>query len=246
MDRSARTPVNLVAYTVIAAFSVLTVVEWWPWVAAGGDGLVGTDFLLYRDAAARFLSGDSFYLQHQLAGPYVVTAGDVLYPPPALLLFIPFTLLPAVLWWAIPLAVVAWIVAWHRPSPVAWAGIALCVWFPTTILHTVHGNPFIWAVMAVALSTRWKWPGALVLLKPTLLPFALIDLRHRVWWKGLAGLAMISLVFLPMWPDYIAVLRNAQGTGGLGYSLQEFPAMAIPVFAWLGSTRRRDQAGTSS
>ncbi len=158
------------------------------------------------------------------------------------MLFAPFTVLPALLWWLVPVLVVARIVAWHRPSPLAWAGIALSVWFPTTLLHTVHGNPFIWAVMAVAMATRWGWPGALVLLKPTLLPFALVGVRRKAWWVALGGLTLVSLAFLPLWGDYVTVLRNARGSGGLLYSVQEFPAMAIPVFAWLGSERRRTTA----
>ena len=64
----------------------------------------GVDFLLYRDAAARWLAGGPYFEPYQLAGPYPITAGDVLYPPVALWLFVPFTVLPAVLWWAIPIA----------------------------------------------------------------------------------------------------------------------------------------------
>ena len=36
----------------------------------------------------------------------------------ALWLFVPFTVLPAVLWWAIPIAVTAWAIWRLRPAPV--------------------------------------------------------------------------------------------------------------------------------
>ena len=56
---------------------------------------IGVDYLLYRDAAARWLAGGPFFEPYQLAGPYPISAGDILYPPVALWLFVPFTVLPA-------------------------------------------------------------------------------------------------------------------------------------------------------
>jgi len=224
-------------------FVLLAVVNWWPWVAQGGDANVGMDFVLYRDATQRWLAGGPFYEPYQLVGPYLVSPGDILYPPPALILFVPFTVLPALLWWAIPLVVTGWLVWWHRPSPIAWAGIAFALWFPTTGVTLLHGNPFMWATMAVALSTRWHWPGVLVLLKPTLLPFAAINLRHRSWWIALAGPIAVSIPFAAMWPDYIAVITNATDPSGIAYSVGQFPFLSIPVFAWLGSTRRLASPG---
>jgi hypothetical protein len=229
---------SAIGWLIAGVFAAATVLEWIPWVAQGGDGTVGMDFVLYRDAAQRWLSGGPFYQPYQLAGPYVVSPGDILYPPPTLILFAPFTVLPAVLWWAIPLVVTGWLVWWHRPSPLAWAGIAIGLWFPTTGVTLVHGNPFLWAAMAVALSTRWHWPGVFVVLKPTLLPFAAINLRNRSWWIALGGLVVLCLPFAAMWPDYITVLRNAKDPSGIAYSLGQFPYLAVPVFAWLGSTRR--------
>ena len=57
----------------------------------------GIDFVLYRDVAARWLETGVFYEPHQLAGPYEVAHGDVLYPPVGLWLFVPFTVVPFVL-----------------------------------------------------------------------------------------------------------------------------------------------------
>ena len=58
------------------------------------------------DITRNWVDTGEFYLPHQLAGPYQVqTLVDVLYPPIALYLFVPFLVLPAVLWWAIPMSV---------------------------------------------------------------------------------------------------------------------------------------------
>jgi hypothetical protein len=65
---------------------------------------LGIDYGMYIDAAERWLIGEAFYLSHQLAGPYQVAHLDVLYPPPVLALLVPFTILPAMLWWLIPLS----------------------------------------------------------------------------------------------------------------------------------------------
>ena len=54
-----------------------------------------TDFDLYMAATRSWLSGLGFYHPYQLSGPYEITPGDILYPPVALLLFVPFTVLPA-------------------------------------------------------------------------------------------------------------------------------------------------------
>src|SRR5450759_88660 len=51
--------------------------------------IVGVDYRLYMDAARRWLDGGGFYLPFQVAGPYPVLLGDVMYPPNALFLFVP-------------------------------------------------------------------------------------------------------------------------------------------------------------
>src|SRR4249919_2944324 len=78
----------------------------------------GVDFRLYQDATARWLASGQFYEPYQLAGPYPISAGDILYPPVALWLFVPFAVdggpvldaIQAVVWWALPLGVVAAVV----------------------------------------------------------------------------------------------------------------------------------------
>ena len=202
-------------------------------------GIAGVDYTIYMTATRRWLEGSGFYLAYQTAGPYVVAehagaASPVLYPPTLLVLLVPFTLLPAVLWWAIPIGVAAWVVAWQRPRPLGWPVLAFLAVFPMTLWFVVTGNPALWFMMFVALGTRYAWPAVLVLLKPTLLPFAFVGAWRRSWWVALAGLCAVSLAFLPMWPDYIRVLSNGVAGGGFLYSLNQYPMLMIPVVAWLG------------
>lgn len=238
VGRSARTwldRVFLVVAVIAAGFFIAT---WAMFLTSGGVANIGVDYVLYRDAAVSWLGGGPFYLPHQVSGPYVIAHGDVLYPPPILILLIPFTILPAVLWWVVPIALTAFVVAGYRPQPWAWLTISLCLLYPISGVKILHGNPGLWFAAAIAAGTRLAWPSVLVFLKPTLLPFAFIGIKRRSWWLGLAGLAIVSLAFLPMWPDYVSALLNGRTEAGLLYSLHEVPLVAIPVIAWIG--RRPD------
>lgn len=202
-------------------------------------GAVGIDFTLYQEAAARWLHGGSFYAPERLAGPYLVVEGHVMYPPPALLLFLPFTVLPAVLWWAVPLGIIVWRVAALRPSPWGWAGVAACLAWPITFDLVWTGNPALWIAAAMALATRWPWVSALILAKPSLFPFALFGVRDRRWWMALGTGVLVSTLFLPMWADWVRVILNARGTfSGPFYSLKDVPLMLVPLVAWLAQTTR--------
>lgn len=195
-------------------------------------GWAGHDFTLYRDAASSWLAGTGFYHPYQFA-PYVITEREILYPPTSLILFAPFTVLPAVLWWAIPLAILGWSIRQAR----GWrlAAVLLCLTFPLahgvswSLDMIVNGNPVIWAAAGVALAVRFG-VGPLALLKPSpfLLPFALIGIRSRAWWLTLAALILVSLPFLPMWLDYGRVLLNSSGAD-IGYMVYSVPLMLVPV-----------------
>src|SRR3954452_12098326 len=191
----------------------------------------GVDFDLYRDATNRWLSGGSFYEPYQLAGPYEIRAGDILSPPVALWLFVPFAVvagpLPVIAtlaWWLIPLALTAGVVVALRPRPLVWPLLALCASNPTTILKVWTGNPVMWSMAAMALavvgSSRLGAP--FVLLKPSLAPFALFGVRRRSWWAGAAVLAALSVPFLGLWADWLRSLLNSRG-GGILYSSLEVP-----------------------
>lgn len=142
---------------------------------------IGSDYHLYTTAAARWLAGGGFYHPYQLSGPYIIGDhiggnGPILYPPTMLLLFVPFTVLPWILWWAIPIGVTAWVVRHHRPRPLVWPVLAFLVAFPTTLSAIETGNPTLWFTMALALGTVYGWPAILLVLKPTIAPLALIGL----------------------------------------------------------------------
>ena len=202
----------------------------------------GVDRDLYLGVTRRWLDGGTYFEPYQLAGPYGIRAGDVLYPPVALLLFLPFAvtgLLGAVAWFAVPLVGSAWCVVRLRPRPIVWPLLALCASNPTTLLKAWTGNPVIWSMLALSLATlgpRWRAAAPFALLKPSLAPFALFGANRRPWWAGLAALAILSVPFAGMWGDWLTSLANSRG-GGLLYSALEIPILALPLVAWAGRTR---------
>ena len=202
------------------------------------NGFAGIDYQLYMEATRRWLEGGSFYEPHQQAWPYLIRHGDVLYPPVALVLFVPFTVLPAALWWAIPIATTIVVLVWLRPSAVVWPLMAACVGWQPAHIHIISGNPTLWVTAAVALGTIFRWPSVLVLIKPSMFVFAFIGARDRTWWIGLTVFLAVCALFLPMWLDWFTVLLNARG-GGLFYSWQEATMPLLPIIAWLGRPRGR-------
>ena len=195
---------------------------------------IAVDYNLYVGATRRWLSGGFYYLPHQLAGPYETDPGVILYPPPFTLVMLPFVVLPWIAYWAAPIAAVAYAAWRHRPRVIAWPGIALCLWFPGTTVMVVAGNPTMLIVGALALATVWYWPGVLVLLKPSLAPFALFGVWQRSWWVALVVFGLVSLPFLGMWVDYAHVLLNARQPLGLLYNLGQVPTMLLPIIIWAG------------
>ena len=194
------------------------------------NGYLAIDYTLYMEATRRWLAGGPFYEPYQLAGPYAIQMGDVLYPPNSLYLLVPFTVLPALLWWGVPLGITAWAVWRMRPSPVAWPFIALCLFWPPFVARMVAGNPVMWVMAAVALGCLVKWPSVFVLLKPSLFPFALIGSRDRRWWLTLAVWGILAIPFGMMWRDWLVAVSNSNG-GGLLYSLQDVPILLLPIVA---------------
>jgi hypothetical protein len=210
-----------------------------------GGVAVGMDYGIYMDRTRDWLAGDGFYRSRQLAGlPYEIQNGDSFYPPTLLYLLVPFALgLPAVLWWLIPLLIIAAALFHIRPPMWTWPIMAFALLIPRASLVLVLGNPSLWMIAAAFAGVAWRWPAALLLLKPTLAPFALIGIRQRSWWIGLAVLVVLSIPFGAMWLDYGTALLNAQNPRGLEYTLGEWPLMIAPTAAWLGqqTMRRGDQ-----
>lgn len=217
----------MAASTSIVVFVLLATL-----VTSDAGARFGVDLRLYLDAARSWMGGGGFYYPWQIAGPYGMDPAPILYPPPILLLLVPFTILPAFLWWAIPLSVVVWTVWRHQPARWSWPLLILLFGWASGPWLVWAGNPMIWAAAAVAYATIRGPSGPLVLLKPSLAPFALVGIRTRGWWVMLAVGAGVSLAFLPMWADYLAVLGNFGSGRGLGYSLPDYPMMAGIVLAW--------------
>lgn len=207
-------------------------------VLAASD--LGVDQQFYAWTISRFLGGGPWYLADQLTGqPYALgIMTDNLYPPTAIFLF-PLTLVP-VLWWGIPLTVtLACFRAW-RPSAWALAGMLVLLTWPRAHAAILFGNTDMWAMAGVAAGLRWGWPAAVLWIKPTFAPLALLGVRDRRWWL----LTLVPVILtLPLWPQYLVAVRDARI--GWDYSLGSLPLLLLPVVGWLGrrTSVRQPQEG---
>ena len=198
--------------------------------------LVALDFAMYLDHTQRAIEGGSFYLDRQLNGHYPILTGDSYYPPTAMLLFAPFLVLPALLWWVIPLATIAAVVIYWRPNLWGIVVIAWFVWWWRSVQIVVLGNPSMWIAAAIAAGTVVRWPLALVILKPTFLPLTVLGSHRRSFWLALGVIGMVSLPFGRQWVDYTRATLDSSVQWS--YSLNDVPFVLIGVIAWLASKRR--------
>jgi hypothetical protein len=226
----------LVLTGVLLALGTLWAFQLWS-IISSHQGGVGVDFHRYLELTGRWLSSGQFYLDHQLAGPTILSDGDPLYPPIVLYLLVPFRLLPEVLWWVIPLSVLAYVLVRLRPRAWTWPLLAAVVVWPRTPALIFYGNPGMWIDAAVAAGVLYAWPFALVLVKPSLLPLALLGIRKRSWWIAVGLLALAAIPFGTLWLDYLTVLRNSALP--VTYSVLDLPLACAPVIAWLGRSDRR-------
>lgn len=207
------------------------------WAGVTEQGLVGTDYAAYRVFAERFLETGSQYLPEQLTGPYdsqpVTGPPPSMYPPVALLLFLPFAPLPALAWWLLPIGLTAWCLRGARPPLWTWPLIAGALAWPETTTIVMVGNTTMWGVAAVAAGARYGWPAVLLAIKPTLLPFAVVAVRRRSFWVACAIVALASVPLATEWSRWIVAVGN--GSAGAGYSFGSYPALGA---AWLLASRR--------
>ena len=196
----------------------------------------GLDYRMHVEAAQRLLETGTPYLPFQLAGPFVISHGAILYPPIAFVLFIPFIWLPAVLWWVIPIAITAYCIWWWRPPLYAWVVIASIFSLEKTLNVYVFGNPSMWMVAAVAAGTVWHWPFVFVFAKPTFAPIAFLGAPDRRWWIALGVLGAVSVLFGSVWFEWFTVVQNSNVS--LIYNLPTVPLMLAPLIAWASSQRR--------
>lgn len=242
-------PARFAALAVTAVLLAAAAGEAWIVTAAirsGTTTAVGLDVNQYLAHAHRWLDGGPWYLPSQLAGPYVVEAvtGNV-YPPTLLYLAVPFALgLPMVLWWAIPLGIVALTLWRHPPAWWAWPILALVLAYPRTWTVIVLGNPAMWAIAFAVAGVAYGWPAWGAALKLTFAPLALAGIRHRSWWFGLPVALALALPFGSLWIDYVAVMRNSVSSRGLEYVLGEWP-IALGLVVVAGSHRVAAGVGRS-
>jgi hypothetical protein len=208
--------------------------------------VVGFDYQPYIQAASHWLSGGSFYLPYQLAGPYAVFEHEIMYPPTVLLILVPFTVLPPPLWWAIPAIVTAWFVASWRPSRLGWIAILACLAYPWSPVIWLAGNPVIWVVAGIAAAPRFGWPAVVVAIKPQFAPLAVFGLGKRSFWLAAGLVAAVSLLMLPLWFDWLTAMRNVKSWpgGNWAYWLNNVPLLAVPPIAWASRSGESRGAGS--
>ncbi len=209
-------------------------------------GLVGIDYITFVAWGHRFLETGSLYLPYQLTGPFdpqplplVPALLPAMYPPTAAYLFAALTVVPGVLWWAMPLTVLLYALWTWRPVQWAWPILAAALCWPATSNVIIVGGTSMWIAAGVTAGLLWHWPAVAVLLKPSFAPLALIGIRHRSWWLALVIGAVASLPLAPLLGDYVRVLGNARPQLGPLFSLRDAPLALLPVVAW--AARRRSE-----
>jgi hypothetical protein len=223
-----------VAVMMLAAFAVETIVLY---RIVDDQASIGSDLRFFQGVAQRWLDTGVYYTDRQLSGPFeVATQVDNLYPPVALFLFVPFVVLPAILWFAIPLGLIAYVVWWCRPAAWALPILAFLVLYPKTPAVILYGNSDIWATAFAAAGIRWGWPAVLVAFKPSVGFLGFVGIGNRSWWLAAGVLAALNLPLLELWLDYPTVLLNSDTD--IGRALSDMPFFVLPIVAWLGSSRR--------
>lgn len=227
--------VLLAATAIIIGFAVAVFIQIW---RSDSDlGNIGEDFNFYVSLGRRWLQTGVMYGDRQLTGaPYHIEINvDNLYPPPAILLFAAFVFLPWFAWYLIPIGLIGFAIWRARPAMWTWPLMALCLLWPRTQGSFVVGNSDLWSAGFVAAGVIWGWPSVLGLFKPAFAPVVLIGVWRRSWWTALAGVAVVSVAFLPYWSQYVTVATNWEAP--ITRSLLNIPILFIPILAWLGRTR---------
>ncbi len=204
-----------------------------------GPSAVTADHATYMAAVHRWLDGGSFYHPYQLAGPYEIRMTEILYPPTILPLLVVFAFLPDVLWWLVPIAIVAAVTIHWRPSLLGWTLVLACMAVPITFESLAYGNPGIWIAAFVALGTVYRLardpggpqanPGAIHAAGHP--PAVLVD-RDRGARHRLVGLP-------PALGRYLTVLAECpRPRSSPLYSLNQAPLLLLPLAAWACRGRR--------
>ena len=120
----------------------------------------------------------------------------------------------------------------HRPPLWGWALTLACFCWFWSMGVFLFGNPGMCIVAFVAAGTVWSWPFALVLLKPTFAPIALLGARHRSWWITVGGDGGRSrCCSCRSGSTGSRSSRNSDVT--LCYNFPTIPLMVAPLIPWL-------------
>lgn len=203
--------------------------------------VLGWDYGHYLDGTRRWLETGTPYLASEVAAPFEYAPLTFLHPPIAVLLFLPFLFLPAVLWWAIPAVVVGWFLWTARPAPWVWPLLPLPLLDMRFIVAIIVGNTDLWILAGVAAGLRFGWPALLVAVKPSLAPFIFAGIRRRSWWIGAVVLGLACLPFGALWFDWLAVVQNAPGD--IGYSFSSYPWLVLLLAVWWARKDRGTAVG---
>lgn len=209
----------------------------------------GWDFRHYMDATRRWVETGTPYLANEVAGPFQFSELSFIHPPIALLLFVPFLVLPAALFWVIPLAGTAAIIAAWRPARWTWPiMVGLLIW-PRFGGAVIVGNTDLWIALFLAAGLRYGWPALLLVIKPSIAPFALLELAallrvdavpRRRWTTIAIAAALLILLAVPfgrLWLEWLAVVRHSPADPL--YSIGAVPWLLVPMTAWMGRRRGR-------
>jgi glycosyl transferase family 87 len=196
-------------------------------MVAAWTGTLGFDFLAYHEAARRILDGHKLYdLTIQQAGGF----GLFYYPPPFVLLILPFALLaPAVATWLWTIAIVGAFLLGVALMPVRgwirWATILLAglSWPFAYAVKLGQVGPILFLLFVIG----WRWMdrprvlgasiavGALIKIQPgLLLLWAAASRRLGAVAVAVAiGLVAVVIATIPTggvstWLDYTTMLRN--------------------------------------
>jgi hypothetical protein len=207
---------------------------------------VGWDAVLYREFAHHWLDTGAFYSGVQLTGPYEGVWVVNLYPPVALYLLAPLSVLPLEAWWVIPLGVLIWHIVTARPAWWCWPILAWCAGSLTAGYGLVYGDSDLWIVALLALACRMPAAAWLLVIKPSVLPLALLFAPRRAWWLAVPLVLVLLIPFGHLWADWAVAVQNVRGRPTLLYSVQSWPVYLIPLLAWWCRDRRATYPGAAA
>jgi hypothetical protein len=218
--------------------------------AAAMPGAIGIDYAAVTDAARRWLDTGQPFPDRQLHGPYAhigwnpSDTGEFFYPPVTLPFFALFAFLPALAWWLAIALLFALGLRRVRPARWSWPLLAGLAAFTNLVPVLIAGNPALWIAVCALWAPVTGWSGALVLLKPTLAPWAVLGIWRRSWWVAIAVLALASIPFASLWVDWVHAVLDLQESG-LHFLLVQAPFMLIPTAALAAGTGPDLWQGTS-